>query len=409
LLRLTVCASIPPAIRPLITLLSRALLLSGLVAAVPLKAVYAPVPERDQGKNLTVNVRAGLSHDSNIFGSADNKIDSTVWSLAPRIGYSASVTDQTFVAGAYGLTLDQFKSRPGDKLLDSHDFSLRLAHAFTPATNLDVQDTFNISRNPESLLAGQPVNTDQSLTRNQLDGRFTTPMTQKVGAMLKARSISYRYRDARLGRSLDRTENLVGVAGDYAVLPETKLVAEYRHQEVSYRRDGYVKDKTSNYLMAGADYALARTMSVSGRLGVEWRNRAGERDATAPFAEVSGKYDYSQRSFLAAGYAYTLEETSDTLRFLDSRVHRLFANVQHAVTALTVASASATFEPARLHGRRFQADIDETTWRVGAAYTYLPSKNWSVSAHFDYDRVRSDDRFRSLRRQRVGLNVAYAL
>ena len=80
-----------------------------------------------------------------------------------------------------------------------------------------------------------------------------------------------------------------------------------------------------------------------------------------------------------------------------------------AVSALTVASASVTFEPARLHGRRFQADIDERTWRVGAAYTYLPSKNWSLSAHFDYDRVNSDDRFRSLRRQRVGLNVTYAL
>lgn len=391
------------------TLLSRALLLSGLVAAVTLKAAYAPVPERDQGKSLTIVVRAGLSHDSNIFGSATNEIDSTVWTLAPRIGYSASVTDQTYVAGAYGLTLDRFKSRPGDKLLDSHDLSLRVAHAFTPVSSLDVQNTFNVSRNPESLLAGQPVNADQSLTRNQLDGRFTTPMTQKLGAMLKARSIYYHYRDARLGRSLDRTENLIGLAGDYAILPETKLVAEYRHQDVSYRRDGDVKDKKSSYLMAGADYALARTVSVSGRLGGEWRTRAGERDVTAPFAEVSGKYDYSQRSYFAAGYAYTLDETSDTLRFLDSRVHRIFANVQHAVSALTFASASATFEPARLHGRGSQADIDEDTWRIGAAFTYLPSKNWTLTAHYDYDRIRSDDAFRSLRRQRVGLSVSYAL
>lgn len=391
------------------TLLLRALLLSGFVAAVPLKAVYAPVPEREPGQALTVQVRGGLSHDSNIFGAADNKVDSTVWTLAPRVGYTAAITDQSVIAGTYGLTLDQFKSRPGDKLLDSHDLALRVAHAFTPVTSLDVQNNFNVSRNPESLLAGQPVNTDQSLTRNQLDGRFTTPMTQKVGALLKARSVTFNYRDARLGRSLDRTENLFGVASTYAILPETKLVGEYRFQDVAYRREGGFKDKQSNYVMAGADYALARTLSVSSRLGVEWRQRVGERDVTAPFVEFSGKYDYSQRSYAAAGYAYTLDETSDTLRFLDSRVHRLFANVQHAVSALTVASASATFEPARLYGRRFQADINEDTWRVGAAFTYQPNKNWTLSANVDYDRVRSDDAFRSLRRKRVGISVAYAL
>ncbi len=385
----------------------RSLLLGGFVATLPLRAVYAPVPEPELGKDLIVTVRAGLSHDSNVFGSATNPIDSTIWTLAPRAAYNASLTQRTFLSAAYGLTLDQFKSRPGDKLLDGHDASVRLAHSFSPVSGLDLNNALTVSRNPESLLAGQPVNTDQSFTRNQVDGRFNSQVQRKVGVTVKARSLYYDYHNADLGRSLDRVENLYGIAGDHAFLPEVKLVAEYRFQEVSYRTQGELKDKTSHYVMAGADYAVAKTMSVSGRFGAEWRKRAGETDTTAPYAEISGKYDYTRRSFVAAGYTYTIEETSDTLRFNDSRLHRFFTNVQHAVSALTVASASVTFEPARLQGRRGQADITEDSWRLGAAFSYLPTRNWTVSAHVDYDRVRSDDPFRKLRRERVGLSAAF--
>src|SRR5688500_752240 len=93
----------------------RAFFLAGLLLAVPLRAVYAPIPEQEQGKNLTIVVRGGVSHDSNIFGSATDEQDSVVWTLAPRISYNASLTDQTFFSGSYGLTLDRFDNRPGDK------------------------------------------------------------------------------------------------------------------------------------------------------------------------------------------------------------------------------------------------------------------------------------------------------
>src|SRR5690606_22321431 len=123
--------------------------------------------------------------------------------------------------------------------------------------------------------------------------------------------------------------------------------------------------------------------------------------------EVSGKYDYAPQSYLVAGYAYTMEETSDTLRFNDSRLHRWFSSIQHSVTALTVASATVAYEPARLLGRRGQVDISERTWRIGAAITYLPNRRWTMSLNYDYDHVRSEDPFRKLRRGRVGLSAAY--
>ncbi|MBI5688467.1 MAG: hypothetical protein HZC55_00100 [Verrucomicrobia bacterium] len=387
----------------------RALVVGCLAAALPVFAVYAPVPDQDQvqGKDLNITLKAGLANDSNIFGAASSEIDSTIWTVAPRGSYSASLTDQTFLSVSYGLTVDQFEDRPGDKLLDSHDASLRLAHAFSKTTTIDINDSFMVARNPESLLAGVKLNTDQSFLRNQIDGRFITPLGAKATGTIKARSIYYEYRDAALGRSLDRIENLYGASADYAVLPEVKAVAEFRHQDVFYTKLGETKNKSSDYLMAGADYEVARKLSLSGRVGAEWRSREAERSTTSPYVEFSAKYDYTEKSYLLGGFAYTLEETSDTARFNDTKVYRTFVSVMHYVGAFTVASASLTYEPSTLQGRRTQVNVDETTVRGGVALSYLPTKNWTLSASYDHDRVRSDDVQRKLKRNRFGLSAVY--
>lgn len=395
-------------------------MLGGLVAALPARAVYAPIPEQEQGKDLTFTVRGGVAYDSNLFGADRGTVGSTVWTLAPKAIYNASVTDQTFVAGSYALTLDQFDNRPGDKLLDSHDLSLRVAHAFTKATTVDVNDVFTRSRNPEALLTGvlnpdgtPQRNPDQSVMRNQLDGRFQTAPGPKIGTVIKARTVYHNYyRNATLGRNVDRIENIYGVAGDYAILPELKAVAEFRHQDVFYRKEGEIKNKRSDYLMGGADYALAKKLSFSGRLGAEWRRRASQDDANSPFAEFSGKYDYTEDSFFVFGASYALEETTDTARYTDTRVNRYFVNAQHSLTKILVASASLTYEPAELQGRVTapgvrERDIEETTVRTGAALSYLPTKNWTVSGHYDYDRVYSGLASREMVRHRVGLNAIY--
>ena len=387
--------------------LSRALIIGCLAAASSLGAAYAPIPEQDQGKDFVVNVKAGISYDSNLFGAASGAVGSTIYTVAPRATYNRSLTDQTFFSGSYGLTVDHFDNRPGDRTLDSHDLSLRVAHAFTKSTTIDVNEVYMISKNPESLLSGVPLNPDQSFNRNQLDARLTTPLNAKATTTVKARSVLFDYRNAALGRSLDRIENLYGVSADYAVLPEVKLAAEVRHQDVFYRKEGEIKNKRSEFLMGGVDYAVARKVSVSARLGAEWRSRVAERDTTAPFAEVSAKYDYTEKSFLIGGFGYNLEETSDTSRFNDTKIKRIFVNVQHALTALIVGSGSVTYEPSTLQGRRGIANVDEDTIRLGAALSYLPTKNWVISVSGDYDRTNSDDPVRNLRRKRAGLNATY--
>jgi len=388
--------------------LARVLFVGGLIAAAPLRAVYAPLPEQEQNKAWTATLRAGVTHDSNIFGSAAGAIDSLVYEAAPKVAFSGSLDDRTFAEFSYGLTVDHFVDRPGDKTLVSHGLAARLAHAFSAATSLDVSEDYQFAKNPESLLAGVPVNTDQSYQRNELDGRFTTAPLPKFGATAKVRSVLFRYDNDALARSLDRLENLYGLSGSYDVLPGTKAVAEYRHEDIYYRKAGEAKNKRTDFALVGLDYAVARKLSLSGRVGNSWRHRSAERSAGTPYAELSAKYDYARGSYAAFGYAYTYEETSNVFLYNDTKVNRLFLNVRHALSALIAASASVDYEPSQLQGRRGIADVDETTTRAGLALTWSPTLHWAASATWDYDHVDSDDPGRTQDRNRYGVNVAYS-
>jgi hypothetical protein len=387
--------------------LARAFLLGGLTAALPAWAIYAPLPDTTGEEPWSVTLRAGVMHDSNIFGAQNGAISSIVYQASPRVAFNGSLTDQTFAAFAYTLAIDHFQDRPGDKTLDSHDLYARLAHAFSATTNIDISDIYQISRNPESLLAGLPVNSNQSFKRNEFDARFTTAPAPKIGTVLKFRSVNFDYDNPSLGAQLDRTENLYGISGSHALLPELSLVAEYRREDIFYRVGGATKNKESDFLIGGFDYAIARKLSLGARLGMEWRSRASEQSTSGVYAEFSGKYDYAERSFLAGGYVHTLEESSNVTLYNDTEVNRFFVNVQHAVSALIVASGSLTYEPSELQGRRGVSDADETTTRAGVAITWLPTPRWSYSASFDHDKITSDDPVRGQQRNRFGVSAGY--
>jgi opacity protein-like surface antigen len=390
------------------------MLLNGLWLGLPLWAGYAPIPEQEQGKAWSVSLQVGAMYDSNIFGAPTDEISSEVFSASPKIAFNASVTDQTFLTASYQPTVDHFTDRPGDKTLFSHEVLGRVAHAFSPTTTIDFMDFFQITKNPESLLPGvagsnpKVANTDQSFERNQFDASFSTNVTKKTSTTVKVRTTEYRFDNASLGQDLDRTENLYGLAGSYDLVPEVKGVAEYRRQTIDYRNAGANKDKTSDFLLGGIDYKAAEKLTASARVGVEWRRRDGESNETAPSAELSLKYDYAQQSFVTAGYAYSLDESSDVVNYTDARVNRFFVNLQHALTPLIVASGSADYEPSVLQGRRGVSDANETTVRLGAAVSYLPTKNWTISATYDYDRVSSDVAAREMGRSRLGLSAIYA-
>ncbi len=380
------------------------------LAALPTLAfaIYAPIPEQEQGKPLTYRLGASAYHDSNIFGGATGEISSMVYRFSGAVSYNGSIDDQTFASASYEISDDHISDRPGSKNLVSHVLNARLAHSFSADTNVDVSAGYNIAKNPQSLLAGIPLNTDQSFKRGQLDARYTTALGQKTGLVTKYRYINFAYDNANLGADLDRTEHLFGLEGSYAFLPETKLVGEYRFQSIGYDSDGAIKDKDSNFLMAGVDYNPGENLLMTGRVGFEARQREAAPDSTAPYVELSSRYTYAEGSFLAAGYTYTIEEPSDVVNYTDTNVNRIFVNLQHRLTGNLTASGSVTYEPSQLQGRPgVHADIDEKTTRFGLGLSWQPTKNWSVSGTYDLDDVSSDDVNRGQNRSRYGVSARF--
>ncbi len=381
-----------------------------MVLPVRLGAVYAPIPEQEQGKALTVYLATGVFYDTNIFGGSVNEVSSYVYELNPSVVFNASVNAKTFVAASYRLSLDFMPDRPGKKGLDSHEFTGRLAHTFTPLMSLDLSETYQLSKNPESLLPGLAtvVNTDQSYRRNLLDARFSAGLTKRTGLVFKARNTRYDYENDVLGLSLNHDEYLVGLAAEHAVLADLKTVLEYRHLIINYDTAGDTKDKRSDFLLVGADHAVSERFGLTGRLGMERRRRAGGASDTLPYAELGMKLDYGKNSYVAYGYSYSVEETSNIELYSDTSVNRYFVNVQQSIGTQVTATGSLNWEPSRLHGRPgIRADVEETNTQLGLALIYRPGKVWSVSAVFDYDRINSDDSSRKLKRARMGLSAKY--
>ena len=381
-----------------------------MIVPVRLGAVYAPIPEQEQGKALTVYLATGAFYDTNIFGGSVNEVSSYVYELNPSVVFNASIDAKTLVAASYRLSLDYMPDRPGKKELDSHEFTGRVAHTFTPLMSLDLSDTYQLAKNPESLLPGVAtvVNTDQSYRRNLFDSRFAAGLTKRTGLVFKGRSTRYDYENSNLGLSLNHNEYLAGLAAEHAVLPDLKTVLEYRHLIINYDTAGDTKDKRSDFLLIGADHAVSERFGLTGRLGMERRRRAGGTSDTLPYAELGLKLDYGKSSYVAFGYSYSVEETSNIELYSDMSVNRYFVNVQQAIVTQVTATASLNWEPSRLHGRSgIHADLDETNTQLGLALIYRPGKVWSVSAVFDYDRINSDDSSRKLKRARTGLSAKY--
>lgn len=378
------------------------------LSSVPVWAVYAPIPEEELGQAFTVRIGGGVYHDSNIFGGATGEISSMVYRLSPSVSYNSSVSPQTFMSASYDFNYDNVVDRPLNKSLSSHFLKGRIAHSINPRSEIDFNVSYSMVENPESLLAGVPLNTDQSFNNSQVDFSYSGTLTQRIGFTFKGRNSTFAYDLANLSAQLDRNAFLFGFTTDFAYSEATKLLSEYRFQDVSYDSGGGLKDKKSNYFLYGFDHSPNEKTTISVRAGMEKRSRSGASDDDSPYAEITGSYRYNENSFISAGYIRTIEESSNVDIYTDVEVNRFFVNVQHAITSQVFGSMLYNVEPSVLKGRAtISPDRDEVTQRVGFALTYRPARHWTVAGTVDLDITESDDANRDLDRDRVGVDVRY--
>src|SRR5208337_4938752 len=120
------------------------------------RAVYAPIPEQQQGKDISISLEGGVTYNNNIFGAASGAVSSLVFEVSPKLAFNASISEQTFFSADFHPTLDYFTDRPGEKALYSQAIDARIAHSYSRTSVLDVSDAYSYNQNPESILNGLP-------------------------------------------------------------------------------------------------------------------------------------------------------------------------------------------------------------------------------------------------------------
>src|SRR5580698_3076596 len=137
------------------------------------RAVYAPIPDQEQGKDFSLSLESGITYNTNIFGTATGDISSLIFEVSPKLTFNVSLSDSTFFSSDITPKVDYFDNRPGEKLLYSQELDARIAHSFSKTSVADVSDIYSYNQNPEALVNGAPVNTNQTLQSNEFDAHFS--------------------------------------------------------------------------------------------------------------------------------------------------------------------------------------------------------------------------------------------
>lgn len=383
--------------------------LAYLTAATTLLAVYAPIPSQEQGEALSGSIASGVYYDSNIFGSQDGRISSVVGQIAPHVDYNHSLSDQTFFSANYDLQVLIFENRPGsDDVLANNFLNARIDHTFSPTLFASISDNFSYTMNPESaVIAGQPLQTDQSYFYNQVEAEALWNITEKWSLEGVFRNQFWFYDDNQLADELDRVQWATGAEVGYLFLPELTIVGEYRFEYDDYTDNSPPKSSFSNYFLAGADYNMTERFLVQARVGAEYRIRESNPDRTSPYGELTLLYLLTERSYVSGGLVYGIFETSDTSSFLDQENLDLNLNFEYFVFPKIALSGSLTYQYAQMNGRGFTPDANEYTYRAGVGVSYLITDNWAAWIDYDYDLVDSQVPGRNQVRNRVGGYVRY--
>ena len=374
-------------------------------------AIYAPIPQPDPVGDYVVWLDAGVYYDTNVFG-ADTETgekESAVFTVSPRILYEGGGGSQTLVTAYYDLDAFIFTDRPSDDSLFNHEGHFRVRHEFSPDAELMVSDTYRILENPESFENGL-LQSDQSYDMNIFNVRSKFLVSARVGSVLKYQNINIEYDDSSLSTALDRMENRFGGEIFYLAAPTTKILFEYRYQDIGYDDDGDLKDSNSHFFLGGLDWASGPQSQLSLRAGIEDRDRKGDVDRTSGYVLATYVRRYGTDSFVSVGGGFDVKETTSNSLFFDEDTISFFANIQHAMTAAIYLTASIRYDDITLNTRDADenADIAENVFRFGVNLVYRPDDNWAVILSYDLDDTESDERFRNESRSRVGVSARYS-
>jgi len=395
------------------------------VGAAGLDAAYAPGLTRSQTSkpwSVSATVR-GFYDDNYNTQPSDLKQDSFGLEISPMAAVNIP-KDALYFGASYRYSLKWYEARDKNKSDQSHEVNLRYDQRFSSRNRLFASDQFVYSDEPDLVDGGTPIRTDANAYRNTFRVDYNTDFNDRAGLGLGYGNFFIDYDDDGAGSrsaQLDRVEHLFHVDGRYNVREElTALLGyqfgltEYTGDELLYLTPGStetseIRDNYSHYLYVGGEGQLSDTLSVNGKVGVQYTDfdDLGE-DAVNPYANGAVTYSYAPGSYLQTGLIFRRQATDVTgatgAVVTDQMAGTIFGEVNHRLTGKLTANGIVQGQIAEFNDGSVDGEQDQFLV-FGAHLDYEINKFLAAEAGYNYDRLNSDLPDRSFTRNRVYLGL----
>jgi hypothetical protein len=225
-------------------------------------------------------------------------------------------------------------------------------------------------------------------------------------------------------------EHMFFVDGNYQVLPKTTVSLGYQFGINDFTSDdplfgiynGSVRDSRSHFATVGVKQHLNPQLDVSVRGGIQYTTYDNETffdDQVSPYAEASLRWGYMEGSSLQVGARHQRIPTDVRLvtrggvsvPIADQQATTAWVSVNQAITGKLSAIIMGQYQYST-YGDSSATDPGDAVDQIffaGATLAYQFNPHISAEAGYTFDRVDSDDSFRSFTRNRfyVGTRLSY--
>ena len=419
---------------------------AGLLAlgAAALHAYDPEMTRQKTGRPWSVSATVRGFYDDNVATSVDGQEqDSFGFEVRPSAHLNLPM-EQTFIGLGYTYSFRWFEDREPHDTDQSHEFTGKLRHQFSPRHDLGIDDTFILTSEPSVVDPGNIVTaptrlrTESDVMHNRGAIEHNWGLTQQFGLSFGYVNNWYDYEQENLpgplafgSRSalLDRMEHLLRLDARYTVNPNLVALIGYNFGINDYTGDDFIqpgiesdiRDNYSHFLYVGADYDVTSKLRTSIRVGGQYTDYHEMGDTVFnPFVDASASYVYLPGSSIEGGVRHTRNATDVALVDLsgnptmDAETTVVYGQLTHQITPKLVGSLLGQYQMSTFNDGLYDDD-GEDLLLVGVNLEYRFNPHWSAEVGYNYDMLESDventlgQETRSYDRNRVyiGLRATY--
>jgi len=348
--------------------------------------------------------------------------DSFGFEIRPAVAVNFPM-EQTFVGAAYVYSLRYYADRSNDSADHSHEFTLKATHAFSELYRISFDDSFVYSQEPTLIDENVQTTyrTDADAMRNRAAIDFEARLTPLFGLGLGYQNNWYDYLDSGPGsRSalLDRFEHRFRIDGLWHASETLVGLLGYQYGIFDYTSNeaiapGFVgddRDSSTHYFYVGAEQSLSTLFKAEARVGaayVDYDRLPG--DTWTPYVLIQGTYNYLPGSYVQFGVRHERNATdiaapAGSEIVTDQETSALYASINHRITPNITGSLLGQYQRSTFNNGAFDGDV-ENFLLLGLNFEYRFNPNWATELGYNFDRLDSDESFRSFTRNRVYVGV----